>query len=473
MTGGIINGLGVGSGIDTRAVIDELVAAQRTALTTPINDRLTVLGGRRDALGQLRQALVAISDSLAARVRSGAFGLQPRASSDAVRVERLGAGPAAPVNAELVVERLAGGQRLVAAALPGLDAPVGEGTLSFVFGRRTALEGGDFSFAAGGGGRDFSVTIGPGANSLAGLRDAINAASGGAVRASIVDSGEGFSLVLRGEDGADAAFVVSAAESADAPGLARFRHVAGEQALTLSSAAADARMVFEGVTVTRPGNVVEGLIPGLRVTLERETGAQPLRLGALLDRPALAATLEDFAETLAAMRGLVGDFRRAASGDEAAGVLAADPTARSIDQALVAMINAPVAAAGGLRLRDLGIEVTREGSIRFDAGRFALASNDEAGRAEALLAALSGNGFGQGLAALRNIAGLAAPATEGLTRQSRAANEALARAEARVEAYRAQLTRQFAAMEALVASSKAVGAQISQLVDGWRAMRDR
>jgi hypothetical protein len=42
-----------------------------------------------------------------------------------------------------------------------------------------------------------------------------------------------------------------------------------------------------------------------------------------------------------------------------------------------------------------------------------------------------------------------------------------------VEAYRAQLTRQFAAMEALVASSKAVGAQISQLVDGWRAMRDR
>ncbi|MBB6226331.1 flagellar hook-associated protein 2 [Polymorphobacter multimanifer] len=463
----IISQLGAGAGINSRQVIDELVAAQRTAQTTPLNDRRAVLNSRVDALGQLRDALGAIAGSLQERVRSGAFGLQPRASDTAVAVERSGLGPQAAFEASLVVEQLAAGQRLVAAPVATLDTPVGQGSLNFVFGRRTDLGGGDFSFAAGGAEADFSVVIGPGNNTLAGMRDAINAASGGAVTASIVNAGNGFSLVLRGKEGAARGFVVSAAEDVDAPGLSGFAYTSGNRALGFSAAAADAVMIYDGVTVSRDTNVVDGLADGVRLRLQRTTGPEGLALGANRDRAALASTLADFADTLGAMRGLIGDFRRGAANGEPAGPLAADSTARSMDQALAALVSAPVAAAGGLRLRDLGVEVTREGAVRFDAARFAQITPEQEAQAETLLAALSGNGRGQGLVALQAIGGLATPATEGLDRQRRSVDEALARAETRLEAYRTQLVRQFAAMDVLVASSKAVGTQLTQLVDSW------
>jgi flagellar capping protein FliD len=194
-------------------------------------------------------------------------------------------------------------------------------------------------------------------------------------------------------------------------------------------------------------------------------------IGAVRDAGALSQTLADFADTLGAMRALIGDFRRGASEGEVAGPLAGDQTARAMDQALVSMLNAPVAAADGLRLRDLGIEVTRDGGVRFNAERFAEATPEQLGKAEALLGALSGNGFGQGLAALRTIAGLATPATEGLEREQRGVSEALERAEARLTTYREQLVRQFAAMDVLVASSKALETQLEQLVDSWYSQR--
>ncbi len=467
----IISQLGAGSGINSRQVIDELVAAQREAQTVPLNDRLEVLSSRVDALGQLRGALEAISASLQDRVRSGDFGLQA-ATSDAaaVGVERRGTGPAAAFRSTLVVEQLAAGQRLVAPPLAGVDTPVGEGSLNFVFGTRTDTGGGNFDFSASGAG-DFSVVIGPENNTLGGLRDAINAASNGSVRASIVNGTNGASLVLRGGDGASRAFVVSAAESVEAPGLAAFSYTAGNPALTFSAPASDAVLVFDGVTVTRDSNEIDGLADGLRLQLNRTTGPEGIVVGAVRDAGALSVTLTDFADTLGAMRQLIGDFRRGAREGEQAGPLAGDTTARAMDQALVAMLNAPVAAAGGLRLRDLGLEVTREGSVRFDAARFAQATPEQLGQAEALLGALSGNGFGVGLTALRTIAGLATPATQGLEREQRGVNDALARAEARLTTYREQLVRQFAAMDVLVASSKALETQLTQLVDSWYSRR--
>ncbi|WP_416908948.1 MAG: flagellar filament capping protein FliD [Polymorphobacter sp.] len=468
----IISQLGAGAGINTRAVIDELVGAQREAQTVPLNDRLEVLSSRVDALGQLRSALEAISGSLQDRVRAGDFGLQPATSDPAlVGVSRLGNGPAEAYRSTLVVEQLAAGQRLVAAPVAAGDAPVGEGTLSFVFGTRTDLGGGDFSFSAGDGASDFSVVIGPENNTLSGLRDAINAASDGTVRASIVTGTGGASLVLRGQDGAERAFVVSAAESVEVPGLSAFAYTTGNRALEFSAAASDARVIFDGVTVTRASNEIEGLADGLRIELNRTTDETGIVIGAVRDAGALSQTLTDFADTLGAMRALIGDFRRGASEGEDAGPLAGDQTARAMDQALVAMLNAPVAAADGLRLRDLGIEVTREGSIRFNAARFAEATPEQLGQAEALLGALSGSGFGQGLAALRPIAALATPATEGLERERRGVNEALERAEARLTSYEAQLVRQFAAMDVLVASSKALETQLEQLVDSWYSQR--
>lgn len=463
----ILSTLGAGTGINSRAVIDELVAAQRTARTEPLTRRLETIATRADALRQLRSALDAIATSLQDRVRAGAFGLQPRSSDTAITLERVGAGPSASFSHAVVVERLAAGQRLLAAPLAGPDAPVGQGTLSFTFGTRTDLGNGDFSFAAGPGTEDFSVSIGPDNDSLSGLRDAINAAAGGRVTASLVNTGSGATLVLRGRDGAEQAFVVSAAEAAGAPGLARFAYTAGNTQLSFSAAASNARIVFDGVTLTRSSNSIADLVPGSRLRLVQETGSRAVELSASRDVQALSATLTDYAETLSAMRQLIGDFRRGASNGEPAGPLSGNSTARQMDQALVAMISAPLPASGGLSLRDLGVQVTRDGLVSFDASRLATLDETDLARAEALINGQSGTGFGTGLASLRGIAGLATPATEGLDRERRGVNRQLDEVNQRLDTYRQSLVRQFAAMDQLVAGSRAVGVQLDQLIQSW------
>jgi len=456
----IVSSLGVGSGIDTRALIDSLVAADREARTKPLTARSEALTARISALGQVKSALQSIASSLSARVTGGALGVVPASSDSAIAVERRGTGPAASFNAAVQVTAIAAGQRLVAAPLASAAAPVGEGVLTISFGRRTETGGGDFTFASGSA-PSVDIVIGPQNNSLAGLRDALNAAG---LDASIISNAGAANLAIKGREGAENAFVISAAETPGSPGLAQFAHLPGNAAMVATARAGDAELSLDGIAVTRPSNVIDDLIPGVRLRLARPVAAATL--SGARDGPSLATTVGDFASTLSAMRGLLADFRKGAAGDDPAGALAGDATARAIDQRLSMLVAAPVAAANGLRLRDLGVSVSRSGAISFDADRLAALPPARQGDAETLLRTLSGSAFGSPLS-LNAIAEAATPASAGLSRRKDALTADLARIETRLSDYRNSLTRQYAAMDRLVAASKAVGAQLDTQIRMW------
>lgn len=463
----IISTLGAGSGIDTKTLIDGLVTADREARTTPLTARSDALTARISALGQVRSSLQTIASSLAARVSSGALGLIPASSDAGIAIERRGAGPAAAFSSAVSVTAIAASQRLVAAPLASAAATVGEGVLTIGFGRRTELGGGAFSFAAGPT-PSLDITITASNNSLSGLRDAINAAGSG-MTASIVSNAGAATLAIRGPDGADNAFVISAAEAPGQPGLARFAHTPGNMPMTAQLRAADAELTVDGIAVTRASNIIDDLIPGVRLRLARPVVAATL--SAARDSSALSTTVSDFASTLSAMRGLLADLRKGASGEDPAGALAGDATARSIDQRLSALIAKPIAAANGLRLRDLGVSVSRSGSVTFDADRFAQLPAARQGDAEAVLRTLSGSSF-SGPNALQAIAEIVNPASTGLARRKDGVAADLAKVEARLADYRTTLTRQYAAMDRLVAASKAVGTQLDTQIKIWTANRN-
>lgn len=460
----IISTLNAGSGIDTRALIDQLVSADREARTAPLTLRGDALTARISALGQVRSSLQTIASSLAARVSSGVLGLIPASSDSAITIERRGSGPSITFSSAISVTALAAGQRLVAAPLASAAAPVGEGVLTIGFGRRTDLGGGDFSFAAGPL-PSLDITITAANNSLTGLRDAINASASG-ISASIVSNAGSATLSIRGPDGADRAFVISAAETPGQPGLARFAHAPGNTPMTMQGQAADAELTFDGIAVTRASNVIDDLVPGVRLRLGRPVAAATL--SAARDSSALATTVGDFASTLSAMRGLLADFRKGASGDDPAGPLAGDTTARSVDQRLTSLISTPIAAANGLRLRDLGVSVTRSGGVTFDADRLAQLPAGRQGDAETVLRTLSGSSF-SGPNALQSIAEVVTPVTTGLDRRKAGITADIAKVEARLADYRTLLTRQYAAMDRLVAASKAVGTQLDTQIRMWTA----
>ena len=460
----IVSTLGVGSGIDTKALIDQLVTAEREARAKPLTARSEALTARISALGQVKSALQGISASLASRVASGALGLLPATSDSAIAVERRGAGPAAAFTSAVSVTALAAGQRVVAPPLASAVAPVGEGVLTISFGRRTELAGGEFGFVSGAM-PALDITISAANNSLAGLRDAINAAGAAAgLSASIVGNAGTATLAIKGPEGADNAFVISAAEVPGAPGLARLAFLPGNQAATATAKAVDAELTVDGIVVTRPGNVIDDLVPGVRLRLLRPVAG--VTVSAARDTSALATTVGDVASTLSAMRGVLADLRKGANGDDPAGALAGDATARAIDQRLAALVTAPIAAANGLRLRDLGVSISRSGSLTFDADRLAALPTARQGDAEALLRTLSGSALGAPVS-LNAIAEVATPANAGLARRKQAVSADLARVDTRLNDYRASLTRQYAAMDSLVAASKAVGSQLDTQIKMW------
>ncbi len=458
----IVSRLGVGSGIDTAALITSLVDADRQARSTPLTRKSETLAAQISALGQVKSSLQGIASSLAGRVSSGVLGLQV-ASSDAetASIERRGSGPFNPLLSRLSITAIANGQRLIAAPLANADEPVGEGTLTFSFGRRTPLAPGGFSFSLGAE-PSLDITITSANNSLNGLADAINRARG-PITASVINGVGGATLALRGQDGADYAFVASAAENIAAPGLARFAYTPGDPQLTLDSAAADAELVLDGVSVKRPTNVIDDLVIGTRLQLKKPGN---VNVAAARDASSLATTVSDFAATLTAMRALIADFRRGASGDAAAGVLINDATARSVDLRISNLLAAPQAAANGLRLRDLGISADRSGIISFDPARLAALPANRQADAESLLRTLSAPASAQPQG-LQAIAELVTPASAALSRRRTSTATDLTKVEARLTTYRDTLTRQYAAMDALVAASKAVGTQLDQQIKIW------
>ena len=88
-----LTAFGAGSGLDSRAIVDGIVAAERTAREAPLTRRIETLQARISALGQLRAALNGIATSLDTRVRGGELGPQIASSDAAIAVERVGAGP--------------------------------------------------------------------------------------------------------------------------------------------------------------------------------------------------------------------------------------------------------------------------------------------------------------------------------------------------------------------------------------------
>ncbi len=466
----IVSSLGVGSGIDTKALIDQLVAAEKTARQTPLNTRATALDARISALGQVKSSLQGIATSLATRVSDGALGLAPASSNgSAVAISRSGSGPATAFVSSLTVNRLASAQQLTAPALAAADAPVGQGTLTIAMGTRTGNADGSFSFAAGSG--SFDVTIDATNNTITGLRDAINKAGGG-VTATIVSNAGSATLSLRGNDGAANGFIISAAQAPGDTGLSRFAYTPGNPAMTLVTGAGDADLSLDGIAVTRSSNVIDDLIAGTQIRLLKADPAATTTLSAARDGSQLSSTLSDLASTLTAMRALIGDFRHSASGDTAAGALVNDSTARAMDQRLVALVTAPAADANGLRLSDLGLSVNRAGGVDFDASRFAALSPRRYGDAETLLKSLSAPALATQPGRLQSIAALVAPASSGLTRQRSSVTADLAKEDARLATYRDKLTRQYAAMNALVAASKAVGEQLDQQIKAWQSQRN-
>jgi flagellar hook-associated protein 2 len=428
---------GLGSGLDIKSLVDQLVAAERR----PANDRLNLAEARVNreisSIGKVKSALAAFKVVLEKVSDLSKFQQRVASVDNEDLLAATATSKAVPGTYSVEILALATRQKIASEAFATADSAVGTGTLTI-----------DVN------GESFDVEIDAEANTLLDIRDAINNAGGNSgVAASIVTGIDGAHLVLTSRDaGAGGAFSISASAGG---GLEVLDYAIGTPGTyTEIDAAGDASLLVDGFEVASDGNNVTGVIDGITLDL---LGAEPgttVTLTVSLDEQASRDTLAEF---VASYNALANTIRKETEFDlenNVRGALLGDSAVRGIQDSLRRELSRVVDDAGlsYATLAEIGIVTTTTGTLEINDARLdaAFAADfDGVGRLFA-----NEGGIGAQLESL--VERFLGDSGQIETRQDRLRSrldvikEDRDRLDQRIEAVRARLEKQFNAMDQLI-----------------------
>ncbi|HEU4402081.1 MAG TPA: flagellar filament capping protein FliD [Candidatus Polarisedimenticolia bacterium] len=314
---------GLASGLDTRAIVDAILKAERRPMER-LQARQALFQQRRAALDEMRSKLGGFEDALRSLSSERTFRGRTATVSDA---SILRATPQAGAEAGLYsieVLALAAAHKVKS---DGFLAPdqglVADGALTIKAGANDTIT--------------VNVSAASGNNSLDSIRDAINAADAG-VKASVLYDGAAYRLVVRSEKTG----LANALAITDGTGLNL------EAAGNVVTAAADASLIVDGLAVTSSSNTVTDVIPGTTLDLlARTPSGAPVTLEVREDREGVVKA----AQALVDAYNQVIDFFNTQFNRDNPGPLAGDPTARQIELKLQSLATGGIEGlpAGALR----------------------------------------------------------------------------------------------------------------------------
>ncbi|EEX41168.1 flagellar filament capping protein FliD [Vibrio furnissii] len=124
-----------------------------------------------------------------------------------------------------------------------------------------------------------------------------------------------------------------------------------------------------GLQLTNSSNTFEGVINGvdLTVTKAQTSGEAPLSLSVGADQEGTKEQMNKIIEAYNSLMKTIDTYTSIGGEDAQRGVLASDPTIRSIESQLKTLVRGEFE---GMRLSDLGIEISRDGTMKIDADKF-------------------------------------------------------------------------------------------------------
>jgi flagellar hook-associated protein 2 len=445
----IANSLGFGSGIDTPRLVNDLANASRAPKVQRLDGLARAVQTKISALAQARADLDSFSTSLASVSRQDSLRTQPTVSNaDVLSAVALPGARLGGLSAEIEVTRLARSQTSYSGFVTNAADPIGQGGMTLSV-----------------GGQNFAIAIDNTNDSLNGLAAAINAAGAG-VTASIVTDTGGARLVLKGETGAAKAFTL-AADAGAAAGLSQFTTAN----MTTGQPAQDADFTVDGVAFARPTNSFSDVIPGVTLTLKAERPGTPISLGAQRPSTALRETIDDFVSVFNEMKTNIGEARTASSGAAAI---------RALEQQLGQLVGKSVTSHPTINsLSDIGVKTNRDGTISLDSAKFdaVLAADPDAVEAifaptrDATRTEATDPGISGALDQIKTASTGANGPLETLRKRFQTEADAITKdrekMEAREDAYRARLERQFGDMEGRIGALRATQTYLEQQIKLW------
>jgi len=358
-----ISALNAGTGLNTTEIIDSLVAAERAPREKIITDNKDDRTVSISALGQVKTGLSGFNSTLG--VVKTVSGLAPRQPESAASLAVTDASQARAFSHQLEVQSLATAQTLVFDGFTSTTQSLGAGSLTVSFG---SWSGGVFTPDADAS--DETITIADGADSLSDIRDTINNADIGVTASLITTSSGNISLMIKSSTGAEKALSITATETVGGSGLANLGYTAYDNTVELT-AAADASLTLDGVSVTRDTNQIDDLFDGMELTLLKTTTSAET-VGASWDNDTALATMNVLVNEINAFNATLAELSKRSVDGSDNGPLAGEPLVRRIQNQMRAITTQAIKGYGDdpIYLTNFGLQTERDGTISFDEDKF-------------------------------------------------------------------------------------------------------
>jgi flagellar hook-associated protein 2 len=474
-----ISSPGIGSGLDINSIVSQLVAIEKQPLTQ-LQSEATSLQTKLTSYGKVKSSLAALRDAAAALTRATTWGQTVGTSSDSAAVGVTTSSTTKPGTYAIEVQKLAAAQSNATGVYASADSLVGEGTLHIELGTWGA---GQTSFTPKAGATAVDITVGPPAESLAQLRDKINASNAGVV-ASVLTDASGARLVLRSAStGASNAFRVSVTDTdgnnTDAAGLSAlaFDPSAGILTMAQALAAANAAASLNSLPIASESNTLSNVLDGMTLTLGKVTTA-PVQVTATQDDESIRKSVDAFVKAYNELNTLLAEQTKYDAASKKAGTLQGDSAAVAIRTQMRSMLGATSGASTMFtRLAEVGIDVQRDGSISLNETKL---KNGMANLAEMQklfansdLVTPANNGIATQIRTiadqLLSIDGSISSRTEGLQKRIDLNEDRQERLEERLALTEKRLLAQYTALDARMGQLNSLSSYITQQIAAFNA----
>lgn len=345
---------GIGSGIDIESLVTQLIAAEGQPASNRINKKEATWTADLSAYGSLKSALSSFQSAVKSLNDPADFLGRTSTSSNTEVFSATADETAVPGKYDIEVIQLAESAKSRSGNFTSADEVVGTGSLAISLGDKT-----------------FNISVDNNNNTLAGLRDAINAASDNpGLTASIINVDGGSRLVLT-SDKLGSANTISIAVSdddgspVDNAGLSRL----ATENLTTVQAAQDAIINVDNQPVTRGSNSFSDVISGVKFTLDSALPGTVESLSIGLDKGALIKNVNSFVKAYNSLADTMANLSSYNADTGAAGTLLGDSALRGVQSQIRQTLTSSISGLGFDSLVAIGITTNDKGNLEVDAGK--------------------------------------------------------------------------------------------------------
>ena len=316
------------------------------------------------------------------------------------------------------------------------------------------------------GANSFQITVGATNNTLADIRNAINASSDNpGITASIINVDSGAQLVLTSDKvGAVNAIAIAVldddANDTDNLGLSKL----ATANLTTIQTAQDAIIKVDNQQVTRNSNTISDVIAGVTIKLQKAEPGTIETLSVQIDKEEAKKKVEGFVSTYNALAGLMNTLSSFNSETGQAGVMLGDATLRGVQNLVRNIISDPVKGLEFTTLAEIGVTTDESGLLQIDSGKLDNVLASDVKSVARLFADDEGlaNRLDDALQTYLSTDGVFSARTKGLKDRIDDVSEQRVKLDRRLAAVETRLRSQFTAMDMLLGQLQSTSTFLTQ-----------